>query len=49
MAYSEHVGVNLQAGGNIGESVRLYNRRSAIKNLFIFTVQRFPASGQKLR
>jgi hypothetical protein len=25
MAYSEHVGVNLQAGGNIGESMRLYS------------------------
>jgi hypothetical protein len=27
IAYSEHVGVNLQAGGSIGEMVRLYSRK----------------------
>jgi hypothetical protein len=37
MAYSEHVGMNLQLFGRRGEMIYLYNLIIVIKSLFMFT------------
>ncbi len=43
MAYSEHVGVNRQAGGNQGERTVLYARTSRIPNeLGEIVIERLP-------